>query len=147
MGEWVRGDDGVIRHCTDLLRELELSVHGFCLPDGRIVESVAIGRVARHARDYNDRSIGLEFVVEGLHDEDSLTRAMANVDASPYRPVQYEAAARWFRCHADALALDASCFRTHGELDPQRKTDPGAAFDHDAFLRAFESAAQPVQSR
>lgn len=141
MGEWVRGEDGLWRHCTDHLQSLELSVHAFCLPDGRLVESVAPTEVAFHAGEHNEGSVGLEVVVAGPHDLASLHRRMAAVDDPPYTAVQYAAAGAWLRHRAEEAGLGFGDVTTHAELDPERKEDPGAAFDLERLRRAFEEAA------
>ncbi|MEM8961517.1 MAG: N-acetylmuramoyl-L-alanine amidase [Acidobacteriota bacterium] len=139
MGEWVARDDG-FQHCTDLLYNLGLSVHALCLPDGRIVECVAAENVAYHAGPHNATSVGMEIVVAGAHNLDSLYERIADVDNPPFRPAQYESAGWWFRKQANRFDLDFSAIKTHAELDPQRKRDPGAAFDLEAFRLAFDNA-------
>ncbi len=136
MGEWVIAE-GVYHHCTDFLRHLGLSAHAFCLPDGRIIESVDPSRKAFHAGRYNARSIGMEIVVAGGHDLASLERCMAMSRESRYTAVQYQAAGWWFRRRADEQGLSLKAVRTHAELDPTRKQDPGRAFDMGAFRAAF----------
>lgn len=139
MGEWVVLD-GVYRHCTDHLREVGLSVHAFCLPDGRIVSSVDTARVAHHARAYNPRSIGLELVVEGAHDDQSLFARIDDTAEPPYTAAQYQAAGWWFRSQADRYGLAFGHVTPHSALD-DRKRDPGQAFDWEAFRRAFAAGA------
>ncbi len=140
MGEWVIDGDGVFRHCTDHLQWLGLSVHAFCLPDGRIIESVATDRLAFHAGPVNDRSIGIELIVAGGHDLMSLEQRMDENENPPYTPAQYQAAGWWLRRCADEHRLSFAALRTHAELDPERKKDPGRAFDLEALRAAFDLA-------
>ena len=138
MGEWVISRRGLYHHCTDYLQSSGLSVHAFCLPDGRIIESVDPALKAFHAGQANDRSIGMELVIAGGHDLTSLRQRMNDVDAPPFTAAQYEAAGWWFRQQADEHGLDQSSIRTHAELDPARKEDPGRAFDMARFLQVFD---------
>lgn len=144
MAEWVIDDEGVYHHCVDWLNVLKLSVHAFCLPDGRIVQSVDPEQVAYHAKEFNSRSVGMEFIVGGVHNYDSFLKRMADVENSPYSRAQYEAGGWWFRRLADRFGLTFEQVKTHRELAPDRKKDPGDAFDWAAFKTAFEAGGQPV---
>lgn len=139
MAEWVMDDYGDYHYCTDWLNFLKLSVHAYCLPDGRIVETVAPDRVAYHASKYNNRSIGMEFIVPGGHNYNSFLKQMANVQNPPYSTEQYQAGGQWFRIQAHRLGLSFEHIKSHKQLDPDRKQDPGNAFDWTAFRKAFEA--------
>jgi N-acetyl-anhydromuramyl-L-alanine amidase AmpD len=139
MAEWVMDDNGEYHYCTDWLNILELSVHAYCLPDGRIVESVDPGRVAYHAGGYNNRSIGMEFIIPGGHNYDTFLEQMANTENPPYSVEQYAAGGLWFRQIADRFGLTYQNIRSHHQLDPDRKLDPGDAFSWAAFQAHFES--------
>lgn len=143
IAEWVVDEDGTPWHCTDYLRRVELSVHAFCLPDGRLVEAVPVERLAFHAKDWNEGSVGIEIVVAGAHDLDSLLARMGDFEAPPYTAAQYLAAGRWLRLQADRFDLRFADVFGHGELDPGRKEDPGRAFDFRALRNAFEERAEP----
>jgi N-acetyl-anhydromuramyl-L-alanine amidase AmpD len=142
MAEWVKDDEGVYHYCTDWLNVLKLSVHGFCLPDGRIVQSVDPERVAYHAGNDNNRSIGMEFIVAGGHNYSTFLKRMANETDPPYTQAQYEAGGWWYRKQAERFGLTFDQIKPHSELDPARKKDPGAAFDWETFRAAFEAAGQ-----
>ena len=139
MAEWVL-DDGLAYHCTDYLRRVELSTHAFCLPDGRLVRAVDPEVAAFHAGPHNDRSVGIEVVVAGVHDLDGLVRRMDDLAEAPYTEAQYAAAGWWLRRQADRWGLGFGHVTTHAALDPARKRDPGRAFDIDRLRAAFESA-------
>ncbi|NIM14284.1 MAG: hypothetical protein GTO45_19795 [Candidatus Aminicenantes bacterium] len=140
MAEWVMDDKRVYHHCTDWLNVLKLSVHAFCLPDGRIVQSVDPQQVAYHAAEFNNTSVGMEFIVAGGHNYDSFLRRMADRENSPYTQAQYDAGGWWFRQQARWFDLTFEQIKTHRDLAPDRKKDPGDAFDWDTFKAAFEAA-------
>ncbi|MCP5046128.1 MAG: N-acetylmuramoyl-L-alanine amidase [bacterium] len=137
MAEWVMDDDGVFHYCTDWLNVLKLSVHAFCLPDGRIVQSVEPGQTAYHAKEFNGRSVGMEFVVAGGHNYDSFLKKMADVENSPYTQAQYEAGGWWYKKMAEKFGLTFEQIKSHREIAPDRKKDPGDAFDWKVFKAAF----------
>ena len=140
MGEWIIDDNGVYHHCTDWLNFLKISVHTYCMPDGRIIRSVDTRRIAHHAKGFNTRSAGMEFLVEGGHNLASLEERMKDVDNPPYTKAQYESGGWWFKQRAKEHDVTFDQIKTHAEIDPQRKKDPGPAFDWEAFKAAFEAA-------
>ena len=140
MGEWIIDDMGVFHHCTDWLNFLKISVHTFCLPDGRIIKSVDTRRLAHHAKRFNGRSAGMEFLVEGGQNLASLEEHMDDAENPPYTEAQYESGGWWFKQRAKEHGITFDQIKTHTEIDPDRKKDPGRAFDWEAFKSAFEAA-------
>jgi len=113
------------------LRGLEVSAHVFIDRAGRITQFVPFHLRAWHAgrssfcgrENCNDFSIGIE--LEGT-------------DELPYTAAQYEAlvevTAALMRNYPE-IAPDRIV--GHSDIAPGRKTDPGPAFDWDAFRRAL----------
>lgn len=105
------------------IAHLKVSSHLLIRRDGELVQYVPFLKRAWHAGESsydgcaacNDFSIGIE--LEGQDDE-------------PYAEVQYERLAEVIRCLNDAFpGLSAERIAGHCEIAPQRKTDPGPAFD------------------
>lgn len=131
MGEFVRGEDGIDRHAPDWLGHLRLSAHAFVTPSGTIIRAAEDERICWHARGFNTRSLGVEFLVPGVHDIVTLTKAISQ----PYlTEAQFEAGVRlvaeWRRKHDIRLRAVVQ----HSELD-QRKPDPGDGFPWNEFVR------------
>ena len=91
--------------------------------DGEVVQYVPFRKRAWHAGESNyqgrvacnDFSIGIE--LEGLDDV-------------PYTDVQYEVLAAVVKVLMGTFpGLSANCLVGHCDIAPQRKTDPGSAFD------------------
>jgi N-acetyl-anhydromuramyl-L-alanine amidase AmpD len=145
-GEWVvdgANDGGLgkgrVWHCTDWLRAIGLSCHAWCLPDGRIVREVDSRLKAFHAKSVNSISIGMEFVVPGVWTYGKLHRAWeTGIPSVLYTDEQFEAGVEWFRarCVEHGIPKRRSSIRTHRELDPQNKIDPGVQFPLDRFVEA-----------
>lgn len=102
---------------------LRVSSHLLIRRDGELVQYVPFRKRAWHAGDScyqgrfacNDFSIGIE--LEGQDDE-------------PYSDVQYEVLADVIRVLIDAFpGLSTDSLAGHCDISPQRKTDPGPAFD------------------
>jgi len=105
------------------IRDLRVSAHLFIRRTGEIVQFVPFHARAWHAGQSrwdgrsgcNDFSIGIE--VEGT-------------DTAPYEPVQYERLAGVIRALRRAYpSIPAEGLTGHEHIAPDRKTDPGPAFD------------------
>lgn len=105
------------------IADLKVSSHLLVRRDGEVVQYVPFQKRAWHAgkSNYqgrvacNDFSIGIE--LEGLDDV-------------PYTDVQYTVLVAVVKVLIDAYpGLSANCLIGHCDIAPQRKTDPGPAFD------------------
>jgi AmpD protein len=105
------------------ISELRVSSHLLIRRDGEMVQYVPFRKRAWHAGAScyqgrvacNDFSVGIE--LEGQDDE-------------PYTDVQYEVLAGVVKVLIDAFpGLSANSLAGHCDISPQRKTDPGPAFD------------------
>lgn len=113
---------------------LRVSSHLLIRRDGELVQYVPLTRRAWHAGQSshrgreacNDFSIGIE--LEGADDV-------------PYEPVQYEVLARLIHELRRAYAsLRLAPVVGHSDIAPQRKTDPGMAFDWGRLASQIERA-------
>lgn len=108
------------------LEGMRVSAHFLIRRDGGIVQFVSTRQRAWHAGESrfgnrsrcNDFSIGIE--LEGT-------------DTLPYESVQYDALKRLGAALRAHHPLDA--VRGHEHIAPERKTDPGPAFDWDRFAQ------------
>lgn len=107
----------------DSLRDARVSAHLLLRRDGELVQFVPLSQRAWHAGESshagrprcNDYSIGIE--LEGT-------------DETAYTQVQYRQLAAVLTVLQQAYpALDATRIAGHSDIAPQRKTDPGPAFD------------------
>ena len=105
------------------ITDLKVSSHLLVRRDGEVVQYVPFRKRAWHAGDSNyrgrvacnDFSIGIE--LEGQ-------------DEAPYTDVQYEVLAAVVKVLMNTFpGLSANCLAGHCDIAPQRKTDPGPAFD------------------
>ncbi len=114
---------------------MKVSSHFLISRTGETVQFVPCGRRAWHAGesshrnrdDCNDFSIGIE--LEGT-------------DSTPFENAQYDTLAELGRLLAARYPI--TCFAGHCHVAPQRKTDPGDAFDWD---RLFASIGERYDGR
>jgi len=109
----------------ETIHQLKVSSHILIQRDGRITQFVPFHQRAWHAGESrycgheccNDFSIGIE--LEGTDDE-------------PYEDIQYSQLAQLISSLQKAYpSLDRDAITGHCDIAPQRKTDPGPAFDWD----------------
>jgi N-acetylmuramoyl-L-alanine amidase len=153
MGELIRNTDPQFPVGTipawDWLKALGLSAHALITPDGTVVRCVPSSQRAYHAKGFNDRSVGVELLVPGAHDEATLARTVgwdlkawapaATRPTDPYTEAQYDALRWWLRAEREAAASAGHPALTrHDVLSPERKFDPGPVFDWTRVLAAYE---------
>lgn len=100
-----------------------VSAHYVVAHSGRITQMVQDRDVAWHVRNHNSDSIGIEN--EGYAQRNHWTSA------------QYTALARLvaYLCRQHRVPANRSGIKSHAELDPRRRSDPGPYFDWTGFLR------------
>lgn len=100
--------------------------------DGQITQMVRESDTAHHVRGYNSRSIGIEheaFVAQSSWYTDAMYQSSANL-------VRY-------LCQKYRIPMDRQHIRSHAELDPSRRSDPGPHWDWDRFMRMVANGAAP----
>lgn len=114
------------------IADLQVSAHFYIARDGHIRQYVPIYRRAWHAgissfrgrTQCNDFSIGVE---------------LNGSDHHPYTLKQYQSLATLTQALFTALpVLTTDKITTHQHIAPERKTDPGPAFNHTYFLRLLQ---------
>ena len=133
------GGDGIVQlFCNQLdadahpyyaqIADLKVSAHCLIRRDGKVIQFVPFHQRAWHAgvscykgrECCNDFSIGIE--LEGTDD-------------IPYEPVQYQQLAAIISSLRKAYpGIAADALTGHSDIAPERKTDPGPAFDW-AYLK------------
>ena len=117
----------------DHLRGVEVSAHCLVNREGGITQFVSFDQRAWHAgkscfdgrERCNDFSIGIE--LEGT-------------DNSPYTDAQYDSLTRLTRILMAAYpGITLERIAGHSDIAPERKTDPGPAFDWPRFQQALAS--------
>jgi len=138
MAEYISADAKTARaygrqpgsyHALQWLDVIKLSAHALVAPNGAIIRCRDDGQVAWHARGYNADSLGVEFLVPGIHNYTTFLKAMQG----DYLPnAAYDAGVELVQSWVDHH--DITEIVTHAEIDPNRKKDPGAGFPLNQFM-------------
>lgn len=120
---------------VDFLDMKGLSAHALISPSGTVVRCRNDDQGAYHAKGHNRNSLGIEFIVPGVHTYETFKEAIRK----PYiSHAQWRAGIAtvkdWIATH------DIQSVVRHSDIDPQRKIDPGEGFTWDFFLDEIDDA-------
>lgn len=128
MGEFISGD-GWDKHAVQFLNKAGLSAHSLIAPDSINYRLRKDTERAYHAQDFNTNSLGMEFLVAGMHDYGSFLKAISE----PYlTKVQYETGVAQVKEWIELW--DIKKIVRHSDISPERKVDPGIGFPWQKFL-------------
>ena len=130
MGEYI-DTEAVDYHAVAWLRKLGISAHAFVTPSGVVIRSRDDDQGAWHAKakGYNRDSLGVEFLVPGLHNIVTLNRTIKH---SYLSDAQYAAGVALVLQWCSDWPIDEVV--RHSTIDPQNKEDPGIGFPWVQFL-------------
>lgn len=122
------------RYAPNYLEDLGISAHAFVTPTGTIIRCRNDEQGAWHAKGNNTDSLGIEFLVPGVHTYASFSKAIQK----PYLTrAQYKAGVKFVSMWMHKWNIDnmgADRIVRHSELSPGRKIDPGPGFPFNKFL-------------
>ena len=142
--------EGQKMYAKDFLKKLGLSVHGFITPDGEYDKMIESPHRAAHAgksfwagiNGLNSHSLGIELLVEGVNDYGSFSKKIQ--EPGTYTQAQFDKTVevfKWwmnqYKIPVDNVVRHSDCSGDHVRGVGKGKTDPGAAFDWDAFKAAL----------
>ena len=130
MGEWIEQGNRDVT-AWELLERLDLSAHAFVTPSGVVVRGRDDDEGAYHAKGHNRGSLGIEFLVPGVHTYATFVEAIRE----PYLLAgQIEAGIEQVRAWVQRYGIPSSRVLRHSDVSPGRKHDPGAGFPWETFL-------------
>ncbi len=133
MAEFIEDDDGKIFTAFDWLKRLRLSAHALVTPSGVVIRTRRDNEGAYHAKGFNTDSLGIEFLVPGVHNYGTFLKAMKTdyLTTVAFR-AGVEQTLEWRNKFA---ILDN--VQPHSKLSPGRKHDPGEGFPDREFREAI----------
>lgn len=130
MGEWIHDKENYY-YATEWLKHLGLSAHALITPSGVTIKCRAEVQGAYHAKGHNTDTLGVEFLVPGVHTYDSFLRTIKEFYITE---PQYLAGIRLVRQWMITHNIKKDGIKTHQQIDPERKYDPGEGFPLYKFL-------------
>lgn len=128
MGEFIGGDDWH-SHAVQYLNKTGLSAHSLVAPDALNYRLRKDTEGAYHAKGFNTDSLGLEFLVAGVHNYNTFLETIK----TPYlTDGQYLAGVEQVKEWIDLWPIKKIV--RHSDLSPERKVDPGDGFPWQQFL-------------
>jgi len=149
MAEYLKLDNGPM-YAHDFLKSVKLSVHGFIKPDGTYEKMVETPGKAFHAgksvfgelSGLNSHFLGFELLVPGEHDFGTFSKAIET--SGTYTEAQFKTAVEVCQWWMKEYNIPANAVVRHSDVSGddvrgkgQGKTDPGPAFDWEAFKAAL----------
>ena len=130
MGEFIDTDDQDYP-AWDFLSSLKLSAHAFVTPSGVVVRSKPDDRLAWHAKGFNTDSLGVEFLVPGLHTYETF---LDTIKRPWLTDAQFEAGVKLVRSWREKWNISPAKVLRHSDISPRRKHDPGDGFPWRRFI-------------
>jgi len=132
MGEFIL-HEGKILPAEDFLLKQGLSAHVLVTPRGEEIKLRKDDEGAYHARGFNKNSLGIEFLVPGIHTYETFLDAIKrNYLTDAAYDTGVNVVCTWCLLH-NIQSIDR-----HSFLDPSRKYDPGAGFPYQKFIDDVE---------
>lgn len=132
MGEYIDNGEAVYK-ARDWLHYLKLSTHALVHSNGNIEMCRPPNAGAYHARGHNTDSLGMEFLVPGVHDYSTF---LETIKTDWCTPEQYEAGMeiinQW------RFDYDIGLIVRHSDVSPGRKVDPGTGFKWREFSESLK---------
>lgn len=144
--------EGQRMYAKDFLQKLGLSVHGFIKPDGVYDKMIETPNKAFHAgkslheglSGLNSHYLGVELLVPGTNDFASFSKAIET--PGTYSQAQFDTSVKVFKFWMDKYNIPVNRVVRHSDVSGDHvrgvgkgKTDPGSAFDWEAFQNALVS--------
>jgi N-acetyl-anhydromuramyl-L-alanine amidase AmpD len=142
--------EGQRMYAKDFLVKLGLSVHGFIKPDGTYDKMIETPGKAFHAgkslheglSGLNSHYLGVELLVPGTNDFSSFSKAIET--PGTYSQAQFDTSVKVFKFWMDKYNIPVNRVVRHSDVSgddvrgaKKGKTDPGSAFDWEAFKAAL----------
>lgn len=129
MGEYIQraGDKPV--HAIEYLRWRGFSAHAFITSSGVVIRGRHDWQGAYHAKRFNTDSLGVEFLVPGIHTYGSFKKKIKENYLTGY---QYQAGVEFVLEWVKKYEIDL--IERHSDISPDRKVDPGKGFPWAQFM-------------
>ena len=136
MAEFI-DTDGRDYFAVNYLKKIGLSYHIFNTPSGVAIKCREFTEGAYHAKGHNTNTLGTCFMVPGLHTYESFLEA---INSKYVTDAAFKTGLEVVREYLNRMPPGPELqevIKTHAELNPGRKFDPGKGFPFSDFLDAL----------
>lgn len=136
MAKGIRLEEGRAYHAPEWLRVLGLHAHRLMTPGGQMIKCREDNQRGAHAKGHNTDTLGMEFLVEGVHTYGTFLEALK----TPWvKPIQYTNGIYVFDAWMTKHDIEISDVVRHSDIDPARKKDPGEGFPWEDFINDLKN--------
>lgn len=151
MAEYILADQGTVDyyagkgitlelgrayHAPEWLRVLGLHAHRLMTPAGQMIKCRKDNQRGAHAKNNNTDTLGMEFLVEGIHNYGSFIQA---IKTDWVKPIQFKNGVNVFGAWMAKHDIDIDGVVRHSDIDPARKKDPGEGFRWGDFINELNN--------
>jgi len=122
-------------HAPEWLRVLGLSAHRLQTPTGQMIKCREDNQGAWHAKGYNTDTLGIEFLVPGVHNYQSFLEVLRTPWLTEEQFINGAYVVKSWMTKHDIGIMGV---KTHAELSPDRKVDPGKGFPLEDFYNKLK---------
>jgi len=134
MGEFI-DTDGRDYYAPEWLKKLGLSAHCLITPSGVAIKCREFSEGAYHAKSHNTNTLGIEFLVGGLHTYETF---LHRIEEDWLTDEAYATGLKVVREYLARMnGVGSEVIKTHSQISPTRKFDPGKGFPLEKFLDAL----------
>ena len=122
---------GQTLHAVEFLKLIGLSAHVLVEPNGTIIRCREDSEGAYHAKGHNTDTLGVEFLIEGIHSYAEFLEAMKK----PYLTEdQIDSGFKLVKGWMIRWNIHKNNVLMHSDIDPERKYDAGQGFIDSGFF-------------
>ena len=118
-------------HAPEWLRALGLHAHRLMTPSGQMIKCRMDNQRGAHAKGHNTDTLGMEFLVEGVHTYGSFIEALKTDWVTP---IELKNGINVFKAWMAKHSIGIDDVVRHSDIDPTRKKDPGEGFPWSGFI-------------
>ena len=122
---------GQTLHAVEFLKLIGLSAHAFVEPNGIIIRSREDTEGAYHAKGHNTDTLGVEFLIEGVHSYSQFLKAMRK---TYLKEDQIDSGFKLVKGWMIRWNIHKNNVVMHSDVDPDRKHDAGQGFIDSGFF-------------
>lgn len=122
--------EGRKMHASEFLKEIGLSAHYLICPNGDVIKCRKTNQGAYHAKDHNINTVGIEILVEGVHNYEGFLK---RIEKPYHTKKQMDSLVELSQDIIDYWGIKKENIIRHSDIDSPRKKDTGKGFPFEEY--------------